>query len=73
MSKSDRMDIYGVSVRPRPNVSGQMGFRSNMYMKINKYVRISCVMQSDGNSFGGNVVLESFNMAWCEDSILDQL
>ena len=31
-------------------------------------------MQSDANSFGGDVVLESFNMASsCEDNILDQM
>ena len=30
-------------------------------------------MQSDGNSFEGDVVLDCFNMAyWIEDSILDQ-
>ena len=30
-------------------------------------------MQSDGNSFGGDVVLDSFNVAFRdEDSILDQ-
>ena len=31
-------------------------------------------MQSDGNSFGGDVVFKSVNMASCyEDSILDQI
>ena len=31
-------------------------------------------MQSDGNSFGGDVVSESFNMtSWDEDNILDQI
>ena len=31
-------------------------------------------MQSDGNSFGGDVVLNSFNKAsWDEDNILDQV
>ena len=31
-------------------------------------------MQSDGNSFGGDVVSESFNMTlWDEENILDQI
>ena len=36
--------------------------------------RLYSVMQSDGNSFCGNVVLDSFNKAYRnEDSILDQI
>ena len=32
------------------------------------------VMQSDGNSFGGDVILDTFNIAyWDEDNILDQI
>ena len=43
-------------------------------MKLKFYVRLPySVMQSDRNSFGGDVVLDSFNMSYRdEDSILDQ-
>ena len=37
-------------------------------------LRAYSVMQSDGNSFGGDVVLNSFNKAsWDEENILDQV
>ena len=36
-------------------------------------MRVYSVMQSDGNSFGGDVVLDSFNMLYRdEDSMLEQ-
>ena len=52
--------------------------RNNVYLWTTTYIQnvkaFTTVMQSDGNSFGGDVVLDSVNVASKDkDSILDQI
>ena len=55
-------------------------YRGQKILTVNRWVQLFCrikaysVMQSDGNSFGGDVVLDSFNKTFRdEDNILDQI